>query len=676
MNNSISNKKHTTKLTSKSIESSGLPSDYKKVIAEYIWNGFDANASEINIDFDANQIGYINTFSISDNGTGINIEELDDTFGNFNDSKKANSFSQTGFVKGKKGKGRYSFTAFCNSAIWDTIFKTEKGDFLNYKIGIKKEDSQNYETFDTVISKNSNIGTKVIFENFHSLTGDLLEDDEFVNFLSCEFGWFLYLNKEKEYKININNKAIDYFAVIVNNEDREVKIGDNNFIVSFIQWKEKIGDKYFYYFLNNEKIEVSRRHTSFNNKAIDFHHSIYVQSEYFDKFRLTKKDEPVLDFVEKNQTDEIYKALISILNNEVAEKEKLFIKNEKAEELIIKYNNAKVLPLFKFNPYEQLRKKDLENVIKDLYCIQPKIFQNLTTPQSKTIVGFLNLLLDTEQRENILEIVENVVKLTEEERDDLVKTLRKTKLSHISTLIKFLENRFNVVEILKTLIFKLEDFTNEREHIQKVIEENYWLFGEEYHLVSADQNFEILLNNYLYHLESNNQKPSIEKIETKGKLKRPDILISRKIDVPDFESNEYTIEENIIVELKRPNVIIGKKQFSQIEDYLGFIVNEDRFNSQLRKWKFILVGKKVDSYIEGLYENQKHKGKKFLVQSIGRYEIYAMSWDDIFKVFDNKHKHLINRLDFKSSVIEELEAKGISLTKDASDELTGRAVNE
>ena len=30
-------KKHTTKLTPKSIEGSGLPTDYKKAIAEYIW---------------------------------------------------------------------------------------------------------------------------------------------------------------------------------------------------------------------------------------------------------------------------------------------------------------------------------------------------------------------------------------------------------------------------------------------------------------------------------------------------------------------------------------------------------------------------------------------------------------------------------------------------------------
>jgi hypothetical protein len=46
-------KKHTAKITSKSIESSGLPSDYRKAISEYIWNGFDANASKVDINFDS-----------------------------------------------------------------------------------------------------------------------------------------------------------------------------------------------------------------------------------------------------------------------------------------------------------------------------------------------------------------------------------------------------------------------------------------------------------------------------------------------------------------------------------------------------------------------------------------------------------------------------------------------
>ena len=56
---------------------------------------------------------------------------------------------------------------------------------------------------------------------------------------------------------------------------------------------------------------------------------------------------------------------------------------------------------------------------------------------------------------------------------------------------------------------------------------------------------------------------------------------------------DLTIEENIIVELKRPSVVIGSEQFQQVERYLRFIIEEERFNSLRRNWKFILFGKKV-----------------------------------------------------------------------------------
>ena len=60
-------KKHTTKLTSKSIEGSGLPSDYKKAIAEYIWNGFDAGASK---EIAAFAGGYIGADSLPEQSDG------------------------------------------------------------------------------------------------------------------------------------------------------------------------------------------------------------------------------------------------------------------------------------------------------------------------------------------------------------------------------------------------------------------------------------------------------------------------------------------------------------------------------------------------------------------------------------------------------------------------------
>ncbi|HQK40846.1 MAG TPA: ATP-binding protein, partial [Flavobacterium alvei] len=336
-------------------------------------------------------------------------------------------------------------------------------------------------------------------------------------------------------------------------------------------------------------------------------------------------------------------------------------------------NSKKIFPLFKNNSYDQIRKKDLENVVKEIYCIQPKIFQGLKQTQSKTLVGFLNLLLDTEQRENILDILENITDLSDEERKELSNTLKKTKISSIVELVNLLEGRFAIVNVLKQMVFELEKFTTERDHIQKVIENNYWLFGEQYHLVSADKNFETALNNYLDFIESG--KNNNEKLKSKDKLKRPDIFIARQAEITDPNSDQYTIEENIIVELKRPSVEIGKVQFDQIEEYIRFIINEPKFISELRTWKLILVGKKVDDWIKDKYESNKGKGKRFLVEAVRNYEIYAMTWDDLFKIFDIRHKHLVNKLEFKNSVIEDLESKGIFFDKDKPNGLLKKIVN-
>lgn len=666
--------KHTTKITSKSIEQSGLPVDFKKAITEYIWNGFDAKASLIELDFEANEVGYINSFTIKDNGSGIDLRSISETFGHFLDSQKSLTFDQNSFIKGKKGKGRFSFGIFCNEATWETVFLTEKSEFLKYDISIQKKNLQDFQTSNQIVSTTKKTGTTVHFKSFHSLTSDLLNSEEFIDYITLEFGWFLFLNKESDFNIKINNIKIDYWKIIGEFKEYEQKIGDYNFEVIFIRWTKNIGDKYYYYFLNSEQKEIERKHTSFNNKGIDFHHSVYIISDYFNDFSYTKTDYPTLGINGKNQSDIEFKHLLKLLNNIITEEEKLFIRDKKADKLIEDFNLKKIFPLFKNNTYEQIRKKDLENVVKEIYCIQPNIFQGLKTQQSKTIVGFLNLLLDTEQRENILGILENIIDLSDVERNELSKALQKTKLTSITALVNLLENRFDVIQVLKTLVFELEKFTNERDHIQKIIESNYWLFGEQYHLVSADKNFETALNNYLNFIETGSK--SKEKLTSKDKLKRPDVFISRQAEFTDPNSDQYTIEENIIIELKRPSVIISKAQFDQIEEYIRFIINEPKFNSELRNWKLILIGKKVDEWIKDRYESNKSKGKRFLIESVRNYEIYAMTWDDLFKIFDIKHKHLINKLEFKSSIIENLEDKGIVINLDTSTELVKKVVNK
>lgn len=287
-------------LGDKSIDNAGIPSDYKLAISEYIWNGFDAKATNVDIQFKPNEIGYISSFSISDNGEGINLSTIESTFGAFLDSQKRQTFQRTSEVKGKMGKGRFSFINFCSKAVWKTRYKQEDNSILQYDITINEGDKDYYETNNNQIIQQGNTGTEVFFYNLKNISSSHFTHPSFSEFLAQEFGWFLHLNKEKGYSISINGIAIDYEYLIAEDETITEHISDFEFEISYIRWDKKIGDKFYYYYLNSNKYELGKELTSFNNNAINFFHSIYISSDYFDNFSFEEKPQPRIDNVKKS----------------------------------------------------------------------------------------------------------------------------------------------------------------------------------------------------------------------------------------------------------------------------------------------------------------------------------------------------------------------------------------
>ncbi|MCC5909413.1 MAG: ATP-binding protein [Clostridiaceae bacterium] len=658
----------------RSIETAGICKDYKDAIAEFIWNSFDADATTVEIETKANQIGGLEYLEIRDNGKGICYETIDTTFGAFLVSSKGDNPKWSN-IHGNEGKGRFSFTALAHEATWETVYEKD-GSKIKYRITIS---SDNKDYMDITERENvhcDKTGTRLIFNQIYGINKHNLKSIDFKKSLSNVFAWFLYLNKDKDFKIVIDGERLDYSDIIDNeiSEAIDIRIEEYEFTVHFIKWIGKIRERYYYYFIDSKHYEKYKQYTSFNKDSIEFPHSLYIISDYFDGFVPIsgKIDKNQISIYSKTQKDSVFTNLIKELKNLVENKRKKFVK-ERAPEIIKQFNKEGAFPKFKNNRYDQERKRDLEEVVTEIYSVQPRIFQKCNLEQKKSIIGFLNLLLDTDERENIINIMEDIARLTPEEREDLNNVLKKTSLIRIIKTMKMIENRFVVIGILKKLVYELSNFTNERDHIQKAIEENYWLFGEQYNLVSADVNFEKALKEYLYVIDGNIDK-EIYKINNQDRLRRPDIFICRSRSL-EFQ-NTTQGEENIIVELKEPKVELNKKIYRQVEDYMDLIMNESKFNSGLRKWKFIMVSTTVDDFIKDLYKSQEDKGKPFLVRWDRRFEIYAMTWDDIFKSFEIRHRYLLDKLQFNKAIIEEeLEAKGIELSREGSNILTEKLLD-
>lgn len=660
--------KNKLSANSNSVLNAGLTDDYKRAIAEYIWNGFDAGATCVEIRYHANALGGVDDLWILDNGSGIQYDTLPITFGAFLDSNKIHTFQRSSDVRGRKGKGRFSYNVISGGASWSTKYRDEDGNLMQYKINIFSSDRAEYETSDPTEvppGETQATGTIVHFLDMRSnLVEDDLTKDVFCDYLSSEFAWFLILNASKGYTIKIENWELDYRKLIGETEEQTLEIGEYKFKCNFIRWARKIGDKYYYYLMNSNLREVCKVLTSFNNKSTTFHHSLYVTSSYFNKFELSKDPGPRYDGI-VDQSDETYKTLQKILRGYLAKKEKEYIRAVGATELIAQYERDGVLPKFSNDRYGQQRKKDLVEAIQGIYTVQPKIFLKLSTEQRKTMVGFLNLLLDSNERNNVIRIIEDVVRLTPEERDELANTLRATSLSRINSTISLVKNRLLVIEGLKRLVYELESFTNERDHIQKIIEENYWLFGEQYNLVSADKPFTSLLLEYTYVLDGQAEKGNFTAEDGR---RRPDIFICQSQSLPNYSYTTF-LEENIIVELKRPSVVIGKEQFRQIEDYRDIILKEPRFQSHRRKWTFIVVGKEVDDFIKGQYRSFLEKNRPLLVQYQENFEIYAMTWSDVFLTFDRRENYILEKLNFDKQVIHD-EIEAYKKSREGSDRLT------
>ncbi|WP_418359970.1 ATP-binding protein [Sphingobacterium detergens] len=421
--------KKNTQITNLSIESAGLPKDPKLVIAEYIWNGFDARATEVDIAIDSNELGYINCISVNDNGEGIVFDTLPYSFGNFLDSVKKNSIKRSSYTRGKKGKGRFSFSLFATRAIWNTIVK-EEGVLKTYRIQIDRDSKEQYDVSESILVENQQTGTRVRLEGVFGLNSSHLESKEFIDFMAQEFGWFLYLNRDLGYTIRINGAPLIYDHLIQETDHLSWTLyspeGDSSytFQVNYIRWNQQIGDRYYYYLRNSEKREVAKVLSSFNNNAIDFHHSVYVTSNFFDTFE--QEDISIstdVNLFTGKEKQVVYRNLLAELRDFLDRKQKKYIRENAVAVKLSELEKKGFLPHYGQTENDRKRKEILLALIQEIYIIDPRIFFGVKTDLIRTYLGFLDLLLQTEKSAEILPILEKAVSLSDKERSRIKQIL-------------------------------------------------------------------------------------------------------------------------------------------------------------------------------------------------------------------------------------------------------------
>ncbi|UHA73068.1 ATP-binding protein [Paenibacillus sp. 481] len=637
-------------ISTKGIKKSLKKYTYLQSISEYIWNGFDAKATTVELQTNQNEFGSINEIRIADNGYGIKIQDLEGKFTPFFESDK--SIDPTLRIRkmlstthGKNGIGRLTFHRFCSEAEWITVFEDESVN-KKYSIHIKGNSLDTYSITDPDIVE-EDCGTCVILKGIYETSINIVEIKKF---LCREFGWYLELYSGQQYKIKINGKLLDYNSIIGEIEYNEFDFPqkDNSFTIKYVRWNEKLNHEYSkYYFIDSNNNEKHKTNTKFNNKGDSFYHSVYIKSHIFDDFASgdIQEGEQML-FGYSIESDE-YKFMIEKLTDYLRNKRKPFL--IKYTDIIIQdFKAVKAFPEYGENPWDEVRREELENLVRELYQVEPKIFAKMNVEQKKTFVRFLDLIMDAGEREKLFDILNGIVELDSTERKELTEMLKTNHLSSVIKTIRLIQDRFKAINHLQEMVFRKDLGTNEVNHLQKFIEKHYWIFGEQYHLVTAaEPKFEEALRRYV-HLLTN--------VEIEAKIDHPDKLKEMDIFMVRVDKQVEKIS-NIVVELKHPSISLGKKQYDQVISYLQVILSQQEFNASQMQWEFILIGNKFDQtgYIEQLLENAANHGErsKGLVFKTGKFKVYIKTWADIFTEFEIRHKYLDEKLQLERAKLSD-----------------------
>ena len=306
------------KISSNAIEKELKNYQKEHAIAEFIWNGFDAKSNVIDICYKINDLNSFVEFTIEDYGIGIDMQRLPEKFHSFNQSEKAIEISSpkhTSLMHGKNGVGRFTFFKFSTEAQWLTTYEDENGNIKNGLIRISKNNGLNTIISEQTDTDKRRTGTKVSFANVELYKEEF--DKIIIPYLKDEFGWFLELNKSKNYSIKINGEMLDYSDIIADKENISFEYEKTNtkFKFSYVQWKNPLHKEFSkYYFINGDDNEMYKDYTTLNKKGDTFFHSCYIKSNLFDNFDF-KQDEnskQISAWAAKNTPE--YKFLIKAVN--------------------------------------------------------------------------------------------------------------------------------------------------------------------------------------------------------------------------------------------------------------------------------------------------------------------------------------------------------------------------
>ncbi|WP_282700744.1 ATP-binding protein [Streptomyces sp. CC219B] len=598
-------------------------------VEELIWNAVDADAENIVVSLERNDLGGVDRVRVQDDGSGMSGEHCEEYFRPIGASWKKRS--QGSPVKkralhGKNGRGRVRAFALGTHVRWTSVSDAFEGrQQLTVEAHLRSMDE-----FDIGDPEPTNDPTGTLFEAFGGDEQlDLLADERARSSLATAFA--TYLEKYPDVRIEYDGQDLDPAAEQLHVSDYILSSPSDwsgePARLKVVEWRRPVTRALFLC----DGQGMSRAHLKPGIQAPGFEFTAHLTWAGFDD--VDAEDLAFTDWASNGPHAEVLATARDQLKIHFRARV-----DERRREQVAQWRRDGIYP------YAGDAADERERAQRETFdAVATTVFRHLPKSQGtrRTTFALLRSVLAHEPSD-VLHIADELFSLSKQEREELNRLLQRTTLSALIKASTAAANRIDFLAALEHLVFAPEprQRVTERDELHRILEDQCWVFGEEYALHVSDRSLNLVLAEHCRLLGRDTPTPE-PVVREDGRRGRVDLMLSRAARHRKGERH------HLIIELKRPSVVLGMTEFGQISSYAEAVMSDDRFRESSVTWDFWLVGNAMDKTLRQMaHQVDRVPG---CAVSTPRFRIMVKTWGEIIEDCQERLRFHSAQLEYQSS---------------------------
>ncbi|WP_256254945.1 ATP-binding protein [Streptomyces sp. cf124] len=601
-------------------------------IEELIWNSVDADAGHVVVTLERNDLGGVDRVSVQDDGSGMSAEHCEEYFRPIGASWKKRA--QGSPVKkralhGKNGRGRVRAFALGIQVRWTSV-----SDALGGRQQLVIEaDRRSMDEFDIGDPEPTDDLTGTLFEAFGGDEQlDILAEDRARSSLTTAFA--TYLEKYPDVRIEYDGQDLDPAAEQSHVSDYDLPspaarggLRGDPARLKVVEWRKPVTRALF--LCDGEG--MSRAQLKPGIQAPGFEFTAHLSWSGFDD--VDSEDLAFTDWAPHGPLAEVLTTARDRLKAHFRARV-----DERRREQVAQWRREGIYPYAEqpADARERTERETFDAVATTVFRHLPK-----STGTRRTTFALLRSVLAHEPSD-VLRIAEELFSLSKQEREQLNRLLDRTPLSALLKASTAATSRLDFLAALEHLVFDphAKKRVKERSELHRILENECWIFGEEYGLHVSDRSLTEVLRKHC-HLLGREKPTGPPVLRPDGRQGIVDLMLSRA------SRHRHDERHHLVVELKRPGLTLGSGEFEQLSSYAQAVRKDDRFRDTRTTWDFWLVGNDMTDTLREL-SHQPHNPPGCALNQ-PTYRIWVRTWGELVQDCEARLRFYGQQLEYQSS---------------------------